>query len=249
MLQIAESVRLSSAPLTFSAFGGLRGMQVDQVRAFWRVVERFEPGVQLRCRLGQPAKRGVVLSGWLCEMRILPDGRRQIFSFLLPGDPFVIEEDTDIGRRGVVALTRVEAIDLTNPLLANLEARDSLAQAVLEAAEWRQERLLDHMVRIGRLTARERVLHLLLELFDRLDGVGLVKSDSFRIPLTQNIFADALGLSLVHINRTLKQLRQEGLILLRGGSVTLLNRNKLAALAFYESSHRHPETGSDLAAL
>lgn len=234
MSALAQTTRPSTAPLTFSAFGGLHGRQVEQVRAFWRTVERFEPGVQLQCGLGQGVKRGVILSGWACEMRILPDGRRQIFSFLLPGDPFVIEEDTDIGGRGVVPLTRLEVMDWTNSFLGGAEARDTLARAVDEAAGKKQDRLLDHMVRIGRLTARERLLHLLLEIFYRLEAVGLVKGDTFRIPLTQAIFADALGLSLVHINRTLKQLRAEGHILLRGGSITLVNRPKLAALAFYE---------------
>lgn len=240
MSAVAQEVRQSSAPLTFRAFGGLHGLQVEQVRAFWRSVERFEPGVQLQCDLDQGFKRGVILSGWACEMRILPDGRRQIFSFLLPGDPFVIEADTDIDRHGIVALTRLEVMDWSNPVLNGSDARDILAQALSDAAGKKQDRLLDHMVRIGRLTARERLLHLLLELFDRLEPVGLVRGDTFKIPLTQSIFADALGLSLVHINRTLKQLRREGHILLKGGSVTLLGRQKLAAIAFYDRSETWP---------
>ncbi|WP_309091269.1 helix-turn-helix domain-containing protein [Phenylobacterium sp.] len=227
------------SPLTFSALG-LEDRQVEQVRAFWRTLERFGPGVQLRCREGQGCKRGVIVSGWACEMRILPDGRRQIFSFLLPGDPFVIEENTDIGGRGIVALTRLETIDWTNPLLGVADGRDALARAVEEASRIKQDRMLDQMVRIGRLTARERLLHLLLELYYRLEAVGLVRGDTFRIPLTQALFADALGLSLVHINRTLTQLRREGHILLRGGSVTLLSREKLSAIAFFHAHGAPP---------
>ncbi|HVI31073.1 Crp/Fnr family transcriptional regulator [Phenylobacterium sp.] len=233
MSALAQAVRPSTASVTFNAFGGLQALQVEQVRAFWRSVERFEPGVQLECAPGQGVKRGVILSGWACEMRILPDGRRQIFSFLLPGDPFLIEEHADLGGRGVVALTRLEVMDWANPFLAGAEARETLARAMNEAGVQKQDRLMDQMVRIGRLTARERVLHLLLELCDRLEAVGLVRGDTFRIPLTQVIFADALGLSLVHINRTLKQLRREGHIVLKSGSVTLLRREKLAGLAFY----------------
>ncbi|WP_374471750.1 Crp/Fnr family transcriptional regulator [Phenylobacterium sp.] len=240
MSAAAQAVRSTTTPVTFSAFGGLQALQVEQVRAFWRTVERFEPGVQLRCAPDQGVKRGAILSGWACEMRILPDGRRQIFSFLLPGDPFLIEEQSDLGGRAVVAITRLEVMDWTNPFIGGAEARDTLARAMNEAVVQKQDRLLDHMVRIGQLTARERILHLLLELCDRLEAVGLVKGDTFRIPLTQGVFADALGLSLVHINRTLKQLRREGHILLKGGSVTLLNRHRLAAIAFY---HMPGKTG------
>lgn len=233
MSALAQAVRPITAPVTFSAFGGLEALQVEQVRAFWRTVERFPPGVQLRCPEGQGVKRGVILSGWACEMRILPDGRRQIFSILLPGDPFMIKEEADLGGRGVVAITRLEVMDWSNPFFGGPEGRETLSRAIEEANLQKQDRLLDQMVRIGRLTARERVLHLLLELCDRLESVGLVRGDTYRIPLTQGVFADALGLSLVHINRTLKQLRREGRILLRAGSVTLIGREKLAALAFY----------------
>jgi hypothetical protein len=79
------------------------------------------------------------------------------------------------------------------------------------------------------------VLNLLLELYDRLDLIGLVKENTFRIPLTQEVFADALGLSVVHINRTLQQLRREGMLSVGRGTVTLNYRHKLAALACYQS--------------
>jgi biotin operon repressor len=88
---------------------------------------------------------------------------------------------------------------------------------------------------MGRLSARERVTHLLLELRERLDRAGLVKGDTFRIPLTQEVFADALGLSVVHINRTMKQLRQSGSVVFKSGSVTIRDPERLAAMAQYQS--------------
>jgi DNA-binding transcriptional regulator LsrR (DeoR family) len=63
----------------------------------------------------------------------------------------------------------------------------------------------------------------------------MVKDESFRLPLTQEVFADALGLSIVHINRTLQQLRRAGRITLKAGTVTLHDRAKLSSYAFYES--------------
>jgi transcriptional regulator with XRE-family HTH domain len=79
------------------------------------------------------------------------------------------------------------------------------------------------------------VIHLLLELHERLERVGLVHGETFKIPLTQEVFADALGLSVVHINRTLKGLRKEGWVCIKAGSVTLRNRPRLAAASCYRS--------------
>ena len=73
------------------------------------------------------------------------------------------------------------------------------------------------------------------QLYDRLDAIGLVKESTFRIPLTQEVFADALGLSVVHINRTLQQLRREGMLTVGRGTVTLHQRHKLATFACYQS--------------
>jgi CRP-like cAMP-binding protein len=154
---------------------------------------------------------------------------------MVPGD--VIDErcTASMGSRGVVALTRLEVIDADATLSTDPTLRQLFAQAVSEAALEREDRLYDHVLRMGRLSARERVTHLLLELRERLDRAGLVKGDTFRIPLTQEVFADALGLSVVHINRTMKQLRQSGSVVFKSGSVTIRDPDRLAAMAQYQS--------------
>jgi CRP-like cAMP-binding protein len=93
--------------------------------------------------------------------------------------------------------------------------------------------LLDHAVRLGRLTAFERVAHFLLELQQRLEIAGLGDRQRFPLPLTQEILADALGLSIVHVNRTLQQLRRTGLIELRSGVAILVQPDALAKLCDY----------------
>jgi CRP-like cAMP-binding protein len=137
-----------------------------------------------------------------------------------------------MGTRAVMALTRLEVVD-ADVRLADDAGRETVADALGELAQQREDRLYDHLMRMGRLSARERVLHLLLELYERLEKVGLVRGDTFKIPLTQEVFADALGLSVVHINRTLKQLRQEGAVTFKAGSVFLKDRERLSALAHY----------------
>ncbi len=225
---IRSAVQSSFQISTLGESGYGQVSDVERVRAFWRRVERYDAGAQVRRgeRTG-PEKQLVIVSGWACELRILPDGRRQIFSFLLPGDAIEARGTGSVGSCGVVALTRLEVVNRGPPLTADPACRD--------AAHQRERRLYDHLVRMGRLSAKERVIHLLLELYDRLDRVGLVHGETFKIPLTQEVFADALGLSVVHINRTLKGLRKEGWVCIKAGSVTLRNRPRLAAASCYRS--------------
>lgn len=231
---------LSGAGGLSGPLAGLSVLQVadiSRIRSFWRSVERFPPGAMIQVNRKAPRKQFVIVSGWGCETRILPDGRRQIFSFLLPGDVVDLTRSTHVGRRSFMSLTRLEIVDSSVLIAAEPGESESVAEALRLAVARTEDRLFDHMVRIGRLTAKERVLNLLLELHDRLQAVGMVKEDSFRLPLTQEVFADALGLSIVHINRTLQQLRRAGRITLKGGSVTLHDRAKLAAYACYETGN------------
>lgn len=220
----------------------MRG-EISRVRNFWCRVERCPAGASLRPGSSAARKTIVIVSGWACETRILHDGRRQIFSVLVPGDAVTLQAGSDIGRRAVVAMTRLETIDAEALLTGESASEHAVRDAVAASLQRHDDRLLDNMVRIGRLTAKERILHLLLDLYDRLDAVGLVKEDTYRIPLTQEAFADLLGLSIVHINRTLQQLRREGLIALSYGSVTLPNRARLAASACYRPLDPPPEPG------
>jgi len=209
---------------------------VKTARSFWRAVERIQLGASISAGPADRERTIVVVSGWVSETRILQDGRRQIFSFLLPGDVAAVGQASNIGNRGLVALTNVEIADAD--ALGAVEAGRPGAW-LSDAARRREERLFEQIVRIGRLSARERVVNLLLELYDRLDAIGLVKEQTFRIPLTQEVFADALGLSVVHINRTLQQLRRDGMLTMGRGTVTLHQRQKLASFACYQSEIHH----------
>lgn len=173
----------------------------------------------------------MVLSGWVAEAVTLRDGRRYVFSFQLPGD--LIQLRSPAAGRMFFALTNTT---LGNADLLPASRGAPWATRLADAARREEEQLLNYIVRVGRLTAAERVLNLLLELHDRLEPVGLAKNDSFRLPITQLVFGEALGLSLVHINRTLQKLRRDNLITLRRGVVTLHDRDKLAAMACYEPS-------------
>lgn len=175
-----------------------------------------------------------LVSGWACRFRLLGDGRRKIVSFLLPGDAIGI-----CGRARPLALCSAAA--LTECLLLNgspafddiwddAQAHPNMVEALRLAGALDEKLLLDHIVRLGRQTALERMSHLLLELHWRLSQVGLANDWAFRLPLTQELLADGTGLSVVHVNRTLQQLRKAKLIDWRQQTCIILDPEGLRGL-------------------
>lgn len=172
-----------------------------------------------------------ILSGWCCEMRVLPDGRRQIFSFAVPGDPVLSRPINTANPCSVVALTSVECIDVAQTLARAKEAdRIEISRAMNHALNLAQERRYEDIIRLGRRSALQRLADLLLELHDRLAEIGMVDERGFYLPLTQEHLADALGLSVVHVNRSLKTLRLDGLATFRFGRVSHIDRARLGEL-------------------
>lgn len=166
----------------------------------------------------------LVLTGWAGEAAILSDGRRQIFSLALPGDHIELSARPSSSRR-FIALTPLELV--RRPLRDEPVARTAGRRRDALDREFR------HMLRLGRLTPTERVLNLFLELYDRLKPVGLAKDDSFRLPLSQDVVADLLGLSSPRLAKALREIERERLASFRFGAVTLLQTGRLPALACY----------------
>lgn len=187
-----------------------------------------------------------LVSGWACRFRHLSDGRRQIFDFVLPGEGIgVCLRPAPLANTSTTALTPVRLVDAA-PLL-RAEALDSckeLVCALQTHADADERRMLDQVVRLGRLSALERLAHLILDLHQRLVVVGQADGDRFSLPLTQETLADALGLSVVHVNRTIQELRRQNLVQLERGVVRLPDRDGLARLAGYERpEHRSGQPG------
>jgi CRP-like cAMP-binding protein len=223
------------------ALSPLSDAELDLLRNLGERRERHVAGEELVIEGGLSSRPRFILSGWACRQRVLPDGRRQIFSFLLPGDGFGLSRRAGPELSTIGAVTALETVD-AEPVLEAVQAGKApgLARAVASIEPLEQIQLFDHMVRLGRQTAYERVAHFLLELQRRLELVGLGDSQRFPLPLTQEILADALGLSIVHVNRTLQQLRRERLIELRSGVAILLERELLATIADYRLPMARP---------
>lgn len=207
----------------------LSDAEFDLIRRLGERRERHAPGDQLLAEGEASPRASFIVSGWACRQRLLQDGRRQIFGLLLPGDSFAFGHRPQLS--AVVALTSVETVDAgyVDDAIGR-GAAPGLAQALATATLVEEALLLDHAVRLGRMTAFERVAHFLLELQRRLEIAGLGDHQRFPLPLTQEILADALGLSIVHVNRTLQQLRRGGLIELRSGVAILLQPETLAKI-------------------
>jgi CRP-like cAMP-binding protein len=216
--------------------GALGADEVAQIRALPLVRSRWRPGANL---LSDPreARLHIVLGGWASRQRVLRDGRRLILDFAVPGDGFGREGPAEGPcREKIVALTPVDTVDAEALLVLAEQSgpQSALARALEAMRREDRTRMLDHMVRLGRLTAVEKLAHFLLEMQRRTVPPDAASPRGFRLPLTQEAIGDALGLSVVHVNRVLRQLRLDGLIATREGLVWVLEPDKLAALAVLE---------------
>jgi CRP-like cAMP-binding protein len=227
-----------------NALKPLSPAQLQRLEVLAERAEVVAPGTLIHGEGGGALRSGFILAGWAGRQRLLSDGRRQIFSLLIPGDAIGFRvEPSPISSLSAVALTKVvlaHADPLTvgaNPSAPHFSgAHDpwAFADHMRRSAYLEDELLLGHVVRLGRQTAYERTAHLLLELYWRWALVGQVDDRKFVMPLTQEVLADVLGLSVVHVNRTLQQLRRERLIEVTGSQVALLDAGQLAVLADYQ---------------
>ena len=224
------------------AFSELSDFELDLLRGLGDRRERRSPGEELALESREATRPQFIVAGWACRERVLADGRRQIINVLLPGDSIGLARHPGGGELAAVrAITLLETVDASRVADAVHAGRAPGIAAALEVAEsLEQLQLLDHLVRLGRQTAYERVAHFLLELQRRLEMTGLGGRQRFPMPLTQEVLADALGLSIVHVNRTLQQLRREGLIELRSGVALLLKPERLADIADCAADHLRP---------
>ena len=171
-----------------------------------------------------PGPARAIVSGWAARVRLLFDGRRQFVSFLLPGDLVGVSHQPDpIAPSTIVALT-----DLSVALLPPPASAPGLADAYAMSVALEEAHLIAQITRLGRLNALERIGDLLLELSERLTLAGIGGDDGFAMPLTQEMLADALGLTPVHVNRMLQLARREGDIEWRPGRITLSDPARLA---------------------
>ncbi|OYQ36705.1 Crp/Fnr family transcriptional regulator [Niveispirillum lacus] len=198
---------------------------------------RFFPARQDMIYEGQIERSAYILaSGWVCSYKLLPGGTRQVVDFQIPGDFLglrsVLFRKAD---HNIEPITRVQASEVqVCDLLEAVNTAPRLGAALLWAASRDEAMVVEHLVGIGRRDAKQRMAHLLLELGARLKLVGLASNDGYTCPLTQYLLADALGLSAVHVNRVLRELREDGLVTFQQSKVTFGDFDGMVAFSKFD---------------
>jgi CRP-like cAMP-binding protein len=189
---------------------------------------------------GQSDQAAYILgSGWACSYKLLRDGQRQIVDFQIPGDFLGLRSVLlQISDHSIEPITDIEVTEvLATDLLDAFERTPRLATAVLWAASRDEAMVVEHLVDVGRRDAAERTAHFLLELGARLALVGMGSKAGYACPLTQYLLADALGLSAVHVNRVLRQIREAGMVTFRDGFVAFDDYDRLTDFAEFDPTY------------
>jgi CRP-like cAMP-binding protein len=189
---------------------------------------------------GQTGHKVFVLqAGWACSYKDLPDGKRQIISFPIAGDC--------VGLRSVLLRTADHSFSaLTDAVVSPVEGTQimkcvtefpRLGAALMWAASRDEAMVVEHLVSIGRRDAIERTAHFFMELAERLHLVGLATEAEFKCPLSQLVLGDALGLTPIHVNRVLRQLRERDLLTLQKGIARIHDLKGLRKLAGFQGGY------------
>lgn len=189
----------------------------------------------------RPGPVFVMLEGWACRYKILPSGTRQVLAFLMPGDAcdlhvgLLAEMDHSIQ-------TIVPSLVATIPrgeMDSIMDRHPGVAKAMYVAQLVDEGTLRAWITSMGRRASIERVAHLMCELYVRARNIGLAAEPSLVLPLSQLMLADSLGMTPVHLNRVLKELRESEAMTLQRGSLVITDPAKLIQIAGFDENYLH----------
>jgi CRP-like cAMP-binding protein len=203
---------------------------------------RFDRGTEILCEGQMSDQTYIVQSGWGSCFKLLANGERQITAIVLPGDCINLRSPL----RLEIHYTFQTVTDLTasrtkaSRMVQVFDEFPHLGVALLLAAAQDDEMIVEHLISVGRRTAIERIAHLFLELHDRLWTVGFATETAFDCPLTQSDLADTLGLSAIHVNRMLRELRERGMMTFTEHRVELLDAGAMQELTGFTARTKDP---------
>lgn len=220
------------------------GLSEEEIRAIHALpfVVRDYPAEQPIVSDGQrPTESCMIVDGFCARSKVTSDGRRQILSIHIPGEIpdlmslhlHIMDHDLSTLTPCILGFIPHEALRLLyrrQPNLADLLWRDTLVDAAV-FREW--------IVNVGQRPAPARLAHVMIELRERLKLIGRAEGASFEMPLTQEQVGEALGITAVHANRVIKQLRQDGIADFHRGRVDVLDENRLLELAGFDDRYLH----------
>ena len=226
-------------------FAPLSDVDARELDRLCRDVRSYRPKQDLIKEGDRPEVVFLLVEGWAYRYKILPDGRRQIMAYLVPGDLcdvhiFILRQmDHSIG---LLSEARVAAIP-KQTMLKLFAERPDLARALWWSTLTDEAVLREWLVNLGQRDAYDRVAHLLAELWLRLRMVGMAEGDGFDLPLTQTDLGDTLGLTSVHVNRMVQRMRVDGLIDLSRGHIHIPDVRRLMAVTRFEPNYLHLDSG------
>ena len=189
----------------------------------------------------RPGPVFVVLEGWACRYKILPNGTRQVLAYLMPGDScdlhagLLAEMD-----HGIQAITPALVSTIEREHMDVLMDRHrGIAKAMYLSQLIDEGTMRAWITSMGRRTSSERVAHLMCELYLRARNIGLISGGDLALPLSQNLLADSLGMTSVHLNRILKLLRESGTMTISRGSLNIIDPAGLVRIAGFDDNYLH----------
>jgi CRP-like cAMP-binding protein len=203
---------------------------------------------QYLIREGDPAENSCLLrSGFLCRQKIIADGQRQIVSIHMAGDMVNMQNSLlKTADHNVQALTEAEVVLISGQAIVELAtARPNVAIAMWLDTLIDGSIFREWIANVGRRDARSKTAHILCEFALRQERAGLAARGRYDLPMTQEQLGDALGLTLVHVNRTLKALEQAGLISRKRRSVTISDWNGLRAAGDFDPAYLYLELAEE----
>lgn len=212
---------------------------VAALRAATAEVSQVEAGRDLVSEGGAPGAAYIILDGFACRYKLLPDGGRSILAYLVPGDGCDLHASLlNRAINSVMTLTPCTIASVTYRSIKELAAtRPNIYRALWWSVLVDEAVLQEWLVGIGRRSADKQVAHILCELLTRLQAVELGTGPQYRLPLTQAELADTAGLSNVHLSRVLADLRKAGLITSGRKSISVPDLGRLRTFADFKPDY------------
>lgn len=230
------NIKCCECPLRqLGAFSKNTPEEIDFIQHFKLAESTHSAGKTIIYESKHNKELATILSGWAFRYRSLPNGKRQILNFLLPGDFIGLQEQMAVvSPHGVEAITDVTLCIFKRDELWKLyREHPALGYDITWIAAHEEHLVDENLLSVGQRPAKERIAMLLLNLYKRANSLGLVENDGLVFPITQQHIADALGLSLVHTNKTLRALQKIGLYQTSRGRLKLINPKALEQMASY----------------
>lgn len=222
------------------SYGDLDRSEVAALTALTASPRSFSARHDLIREGDRPGPVFVILDGWACRYKILPNGSRQVLAYMMPGDccdlnvGLLAEMDHNIQTISPAVVATIERTDMDTLM----DTHRGVAKAMYLAQLIDEGTMRAWITSMGRRTSVERVAHLMCELYLRARNIGL-HSEPLALPLSQLLLADSLGMTPVHLNRVLKELRLTGAMTLLRGSLVIADPVKLVQIAGFDENYLH----------